>query len=244
MKALKIDLNCDMGESFGAWEMGNDLAVMDYVTSVNIACGFHAGDPGIMRKTAAAALQKGVKIGAHPGFQDLQGFGRRNMDVTAQEVYDLCLYQIGALQATVKALRGKLHHVKPHGALYNMAAKQPGLAEAIAAAVKSADSDLYLYGLSGSCLIAEAEKAGLKTFSEVFADRTYRNDGSLTPRNEPNALLENLAEIEKHVLRMADEKKVVCADGSEIKIKADTVCIHGDGKNALPIAMKLFEILI
>jgi UPF0271 protein len=244
MKALKIDLNCDMGESFGAWEMGNDLAIMDYVTSVNIACGFHAGDPGIMRKTAEAALQKGVRIGAHPGFQDLQGFGRRNMDVAAQEVYDLCLYQVGALQATVKALGGKLHHVKPHGALYNMAAKQTELAEAIAAAVKSADPALCLYGLSGSCLIEEAEKAGLKTFSEVFSDRTYRNDGSLTPRNQPNALLENLDEIKKHVLRMAQEQKVICADGSEIKIKADTVCIHGDGKNALPIAMKLFKILI
>lgn len=243
MKLLKTDLNCDMGESFGAWEMGNDLAIMDYVTSVNIACGFHAGDPGIMRKTAAAAIEKGLRIGAHPGFQDLQGFGRRNMDVSPQDVYDLCLYQIGALQAIVRALGGQLHHVKPHGALYNMAAGDCILAEAITEAVKSADPALCLYGLSGSYLIAAAEKAGLKTFSEVFSDRTYRNDGSLTPRNEPNALLEDIYEIEKHVLRMAEEQKVLCADGNEIKIKADTICIHGDGKNALPIAMRLCKVL-
>lgn len=243
MKLLKIDINCDMGESFGAWEMGQDLAIMDYVSSVNIACGFHAGDPSVMRRTAEEAFSRGLLVGAHPGFQDLQGFGRRYMALNPSEVYDICVYQIGALQSIVKAVGGRLNHVKPHGALYNMAAKQKELAEAIARAVKDVDPQLTLYGLSGSCLISAAAEAGLKVSSEVFSDRSYQEDGSLTPREQPGALLTDINEIEQHVLKMAGEQKVKAINGSEVTIKADTICIHGDGKHALVIAQRIYHIL-
>lgn len=234
-----IDLNCDMGESFGAWTIGNDEALMDHISSANIACGFHAGDATIMRLTAALALQKGVAIGAHPGFPDLQGFGRRNMALSTQEVYDICVYQIGAMLNVVKALDTKLHHVKPHGALYNMAAKDARLAQAIAQATKDSQPDLVLYGLSGSLLISEAEKIGLATASEVFADRTYQNDGSLTPRTQANAMIEDTDVAVNQVVRMIKEKVVVATDGSLVPIKADTVCIHGDGNHALDFAKEL-----
>src|SRR5688572_24711438 len=177
-----IDLNCDMGESFGAWKMGRDAELMDYVSSVNIACGFHAGDPTVIRKTVETGIKKGVAIGAHPSFPDLQGFGRRAMALSPQEVFDTVLYQTSAVKGICEALGVKLNHVKPHGALYNQAAKDKSLAEAIAEAVKSIDKNLIFYGLSGSFLISEAEKIGLKTASEVFADRSYQTDGSLTPR--------------------------------------------------------------
>lgn len=236
-----IDLNCDMGESYGAWTMGNDEALMNYISSANIACGFHAGDAGIMRKTATLAMQKGVAIGAHPGFPDLQGFGRRNMSLNAQEVYDICIYQIGAMRNVVKALGARLHHVKPHGALYNMAAKDQKLAQAIAQATKDSQPDLILYGLSGSFLISEAEKIGLKTASEVFADRTYQNDGSLTPRTQANAMIEDTDTAVNQVIRMIKEKTVISTDGKVIPIKADTVCVHGDGTHALDFAKVLNE---
>ncbi len=243
MKKLKIDINCDMGESFGAWVSGNDLAVMDYVTSVNIACGFHAGDPEVMAATVSAAAQKGLKLGAHPGFNDLQGFGRREMNLTPREVYHACLYQIGSLQAFALASGTRLHHVKPHGALYNMAAARKDLATAIAEAIHSFDPGLMVYGLSGSLLISEASRLGLKTASEVFSDRSYQSDGSLTPRSHAGALLFDIDAIEARVLKMATEQKVIATDGSEISIKADTICIHGDGKEALAIAQRLWHIL-
>ncbi|RFS13506.1 LamB/YcsF family protein [Emticicia sp. C21] len=236
-----IDLNCDMGESFGAWTIGNDEALMNYISSANIACGFHAGDAGIMRKTALLALQKGVSIGAHPGFPDLQGFGRRNMALNPQEVYDICIYQVGAMLNVVKALGTTLHHVKPHGALYNMAAKDARLANAIAQATKDSNTDLILYGLSGSFLISEAEKIGLQTASEVFADRTYQNDGSLTPRTQINALIEDTNIAVNQVVRMIKDKTVVSTDGSIVPINADTVCIHGDGTHALEFAKVLMD---
>lgn len=236
-----IDLNCDMGESFGVWTIGNDMALMDYISSANIACGFHAGDASVMRKTAALALQKGVAVGAHPGFPDLQGFGRRNMQLNAEEVYDICLYQIGAMLNIVKALGAKLHHVKPHGALYNMAAKDKKLAQAIAQATKDSQPDLVLYGLSGSFLISEAENAGLTTASEVFADRTYQNDGSLTPRSETNALITDTDTAVAQVIRMVKEKHVISTDGRVVPIKADTICIHGDGPHALAFAQILSQ---
>jgi 5-oxoprolinase (ATP-hydrolysing) subunit A len=234
-----IDLNCDMGESFGAWIMGNDEALMNYISSANIACGFHAGDATIMRKTALLALQKGVAIGAHPGFADLQGFGRRNMALNALEVYDICIYQIGAMLNVVKSLGTTLHHVKPHGALYNMAAKDAKLANAIAQATKDSDSDLILYGLSGSLLISEAEKIGLQTASEVFADRTYQNDGSLTLRTQANALIEDTDAAVNQVVRMIKDKTVISTNGNSISIKADTICVHGDGVYAVDFAKAL-----
>lgn len=233
---VSIDLNCDMGESFGAWRMGRDAELMDYVSSVNIACGFHAGDPTVIRKTVETAARKGVAIGAHPSFPDLQGFGRRAMALSPQEVFDTILYQVSAVKGICEALGAKLNHVKPHGALYNQAAKDAGISKAIARAVKSAGRNLIFFGLSGSFLISEAEKLGLKTASEVFADRTYKADGSLTPRTEPNALIHDSDEAISQVLEMVSKQIVTAAGGEKISIKAETVCIHGDGENALEFA--------
>ncbi len=233
---LSVDLNCDMGESFGAWTMGNDAALMDYVSSVNIACGFHAGDASVIRKTIETALKKGVAVGAHPSFPDLQGFGRRTMSLSVQEVFDIVLYQVAAVKGICEVLGGKLHHVKPHGALYNQAAKDANLAKAIAEAVKAIDGNLILYGLSGSCLISEAEKIGLQTASEVFADRTYQSDGTLTPRNLPNALISDTEKAVSQVWQMISEQFVMAANGEKVSLKAETVCIHGDGAHALKFA--------
>ncbi|TCP57603.1 UPF0271 protein [Tumebacillus sp. BK434] len=226
MLSLRVDLNCDMGESFGAYELGRDEEILAYVTSANIACGFHAGDPSVMRKTVQMALEKGVAIGAHPGLPDLVGFGRRNMAISPQEAYDLTVYQIGALQAFVQAAGGTLQHVKPHGALYNMAAQDAGLSLAIAEAVYRVDPALILYGLSGSQLVLAGEQIGLRTAHEIFADRTYQPDGTLTPRTAPGALIDDPATAAAQVIRMV-------RDGT---VRADTVCIHGDGHHALAFA--------
>ncbi|RAK18211.1 UPF0271 protein [Anoxybacillus vitaminiphilus] len=237
----RVDLNCDMGESFGVYRIGNDEDILNYVTSANIACGFHAGDPSTMRRTVHMALEKGVSIGAHPGLPDLIGFGRRNMAITPEEAYDLIVYQVGALYAFVKAAGGKMQHVKPHGALYNMAAKDQALSEAIAKAVYDIDPTLVLFGLAGSELIKAGERVGLKTANEVFADRTYQQDGSLTPRREPNALINNEQEAIRQVIRMVKEGKVRSQQGVDVNIQADTICIHGDGPHALTFAKKIRE---
>lgn len=234
-----IDLNCDMGESFGAWQMGNDAALMDYVSSVNIACGFHAGDATVIRKTIETAIKKQVAVGAHPSFPDLQGFGRRAMSLSPQEIFDTVLYQIAAVKGICEALGGRLHHVKPHGALYNQAAKNVALSKAIAEAVKALDKNLIFYGLSGSFLISEAEKINLKTASEVFADRTYQADGNLTPRAKQNALIEDAEISISQVLQMIEEQTVMAANGEKIPIRAETVCIHGDGAHALEFAIAI-----
>ncbi len=231
-----IDLNCDMGESFGPWRMGNDAELMRYVSSANIACGFHAGDAGTMRETVELALGSGVEIGAHPGFPDLQGFGRRSMSLSPQEVFDVVLYQVSALKGICEASGGRLHHVKPHGALYNQAARDPETASAVAAAIKSLDPRLILYGLSGSSLISEAKKAGLKTASEVFADRRYENDGSLTPRSGTNAVITETSEAAAQALGLVLEAAVTAVDGSRVAVDAETICIHGDGENAVSFA--------
>lgn len=228
-----------MGESFGAWRMGNDFVLMDYVSSVNIACGFHAGDASTMRQTVETAVNKGVKIGAHPSFPDLQGFGRRDMKLSAAEVFDIVLYQVSALKGICEAFGTRLHHVKPHGALYNQAAKNAETAGAIAGAVKKIDKTLVFYGLSGSLLITEAEKIGLTTASEVFADRTYAPDGTLTPRTEPNALITDEKQAIAQVLQMIFDQKVTATNGETIPIKAETVCIHGDGAKSLEFATKI-----
>lgn len=231
-----VDLNCDMGESFGAYKMGRDEEILDYVTSANIACGFHAGDPSTMRKTVRLALEKNVGIGAHPGFQDLVGFGRRNIDITLQEAYDIVVYQIGALYAFVKSEGGKLQHVKPHGALYNIAAKNAPIAQAIAEAVYKVDPELILLGLAGGELVKAGKKIGLKTASEVFSDRTYQEDGSLTSRREANALIKDHDAACRQVIRMVKEGKVTSLQGKDVSIQADTICIHGDGEHALDFA--------
>ncbi len=235
----KIDLNCDMGESFGSYTIGNDTEILNYISSANIACGFHAGDPNIMNNTVRLALEKNVSIGAHVGFMDLIGFGRRNIDISPLDAYNIVIYQIGALYGFVKAEGGKMSHVKPHGALYNMAAKDKHLAEAIAQAIYKIDSELVLFGLSGSELIKAGEKIGLKVANEVFSDRTYMEDGSLTCRKEKNALIidENIAIT--RVIRMIKEGKVTSIKGTDVNIKADTICIHGDGKHALNFAKKI-----
>jgi UPF0271 protein len=233
---FSIDLNCDMGESFGAWRMGCDVELMDYVSSVNIACGFHAGDAGTIRKTVEAAIEKSIAVGAHPSFPDLQGFGRREMKMPVREIFDIVLYQVSAVKGICEASGSRLHHVKPHGALYNQAAKDAEIARAIAEAVKAIDVKLIFYGLSGSFLISEAEKIGLKTASEVFADRTYQRDGSLTPRTRPDALIHDAEKAAAQVLQMIQAQTVTAASGETVAIKAETVCIHGDGANALEFA--------
>ncbi|MBM7702444.1 5-oxoprolinase subunit PxpA [Metabacillus iocasae] len=240
---VKVDLNCDLGESFGAYTIGNDEEILRYVTSANIACGFHAGDPSVMRKTVKLALEHHVAIGAHPGFPDLAGFGRRNMAVSPEEAHDFVMYQIGALSAFVQAEGGALHHVKPHGALYNMAAVDASLSEAIAQAVYRVNPDVILYGLAGGELVKAGEKVGLRVASEVFADRTYQEDGTLTSRRLPNALITDDEEAVKQVVRMVKEGKVLTQQGKDISIQADTVCIHGDGAHALAFARHINNVL-
>jgi UPF0271 protein len=238
-----IDLNCDMGESFGAWRMGQDEALLDLVTSANIACGYHAGDPATMMRTVQIAVAKGVALGAHPSLPDLQGFGRRTMAISPEEARGLTLYQVGALDAFARAAGGKLAHVKAHGALYNMAAKDRALATAIATAVRDFDPSLILVGLSGSELIKAGQALGLTCASEVFADRGLEPDGSLTPRGRPGAMIEDEEQAVTRVLRMVLEGKVAGSDGVDVAIQADTVCIHGDQPKALAFALRLREAL-
>ena len=234
-----VDLNSDLGESFGLYTIGNDEAVLQYVSSANVACGFHAGDPQVMQKTVAMAAAAGVAVGAHPGVPDLMGFGRRKMDITPQEAYAMVLYQVGALQAFTTAAHVPLQHVKPHGALYNMAAKDKALAAAIAKAVCDVNPRLILYGLAGSYLIREGKKIGLTTASEVFADRTYQPDGTLTPRSQPDAMVTDEELAISRVLRMIQEGVVTAQNGADIPVQADTICIHGDGAKALAFAHKI-----
>ena len=236
---MRVDINCDMGESFGAYEIGADDEVLPHVTSANIACGFHGGDPTVMRKTVAAAAKHGVAVGAHPSLPDLVGFGRRAMQVTPDEVYDLLIYQIGALLGVTRAAGVPLKHVKPHGALYNMAAAQPALADAIARAVHDVDASLVLFGLAGSHLVKAAERAGIRSASEAFADRNYLHDGALVPRSRPDALVHDVDEAVRRAVRMVREAVVPDVEGEEIPIRADTICIHGDGPHAGPLARQL-----
>lgn len=233
---MHIDLNCDMGEGYGPWPMGDDPGLMQYITSANIACGFHAGDPVVMRDTVRLALKHHVAIGAHPGYPDLQGFGRRFLQMSPDEVYAMTLYQIGALQAIVQAEGGTLHHVKPHGALYNAAAKDRALADAIARATRQAGAHLLLYGLSSSALIEAGQALGLRTASEVFADRTYQADGSLTPRSRPGALIENAEQAVAQALQMVQQQQVVSMGGTVLQLVSETLCLHGDGPHALDFA--------
>ena len=239
----KIDLNSDMGEGFGVWEMGNDLALLDYIDSTNIACGWHAGDPERMKKLVAAALHKQVLIGAHPSLPDLMGFGRREMAITPNDAYNFVLYQAGALQAFIRAQGGKLHHIKPHGAFYNQAARDKSLALAIAQAVKDLGDGIILYGLASSCFIEAAKEIGIPLWQEVFADRRYTSEGYLVPRTQPGALIENEDQAAAQALRMAQKGEVVALDGSIVKVQADTLCIHGDSPTALAFAKKINALL-
>ena len=228
---VQIDLNADVGES-----IGDDEGVMPFVSSANIACGFHAGNPQIMRSTVQLARNLGVAIGAHPSFQDREGFGRREMQLGQAELENLVAYQIGALAAVAGSLGTRLNHVKPHGALYNMAARDPAMADAIARAVQTVDASLVLFGLSGSQLVAAGERAGLAVASEVFADRGYRADGSLAPRGTPGAVLTDAAAVARRAVAMATGQGVVSVDGTSIRVKADTICIHSDTPGAAALA--------
>ena len=239
----KIDLNSDMGEGFGVWEMGNDFALLDYIDSTNIACGWHAGDPERMKNLVAAAINKNVSIGSHPSLPDLVGFGRREMAITPKDAYNYVLYQTGALQAFIQAQGGKLHHVKPHGAFYNQAAKDINLARAIAQAVKDLGDGVILYGLASSCFVEAANELNVPLWQEVFADRRYTPEGYLAPRSQANAMIENEAEAVTQALRMANEGEVIALDGSVVKVQADTLCIHGDGPSALEFVKKIRSLL-
>jgi len=239
-----IDLSCDMGEAFGNYTMPNDEALLDYISSASIACGFHAGDPAVMQNTVAAAIKKGVAIGAHPGLPDLQGFGRREMQISPKEAYQMVLYQIGALYAFVKAAGGRLNHVKAHGALYNMAGRDPALARAIVDAVHDFDPGLILFALAGSEMVVAAKKTGLAYASEVFADRTYQDDGSLTPRTRPDALITDEEQSLKQVLMMVNQQQVISSSKKTITLKADTLCLHGDGSHAVEFAKTIHKTLV
>ncbi len=232
---VKVDLNADLGESFGNYQIGNDEEVLKYVTSANVACGFHAGDPLVMEKTIKLALENQVAIGAHPGFPDLLGFGRRNMQLSPAEARAYIIYQISALQGFVKAEGAKLQHVKPHGALYNMAAADYKLARAIAEGVAAVDDQLILVGLAGSELVKAGQDVGLAVASEVFADRAYNPDGSLAPRVQKGAVIADKLEAADRVIKMVTQGRVTAIDGSNINIKADTICVHGDNCQAVEI---------
>ena len=236
---LRVDLNCDMGESFGAYHIGADDEVFPFITSANVACGFHGGDPTVMRLTLAKARERGVAVGAHPGFPDLIGFGRRNLDVTPEDAYDLVVYQVGALMGFARAAGMELQHVKPHGALYNMAAANQKLSAAIARAVRDVDRQLVLFGLPGSHLISEGEAAGLTTAGEAFADRNYMNDGSLVSRRRPDAQVHDADEAVQRAIRMVREGKVRSVDGNDVPLRVDTICLHGDGPHAAEFAQRL-----
>ncbi|CAH1211768.1 5-oxoprolinase subunit A [Paenibacillus plantiphilus] len=234
-----VDLNCDFGESYGAYTFGQDEALLKHVTSVSIACGFHAGDPHTMREAVERAMAAGVSIGAHPGLPDRLGFGRREMAISAEEACDYTLYQVGALQAFVRAAGGKLRHVKPHGALYHMAGHDEAIAAAVVRAVKSLDPALFIYSQSGSLLLEEARRQGMRAIAEVFADRTYLPSGALTPRHLPKAVLTEPEEALGQALDMIIRGKARTAEGSEAAVLAETVCLHGDGPNALHLAASL-----
>jgi UPF0271 protein len=234
-----IDLNCDLGESFGSWKMGADEEIIPLISSANIACAFHAGDPLVMQKTVALAKQQGVSVGAHPGFPDLQGFGRRNMALSPAEVKACVQYQIGSLDAFCRAAQVTLAHVKPHGALYNMAAKDVALAMAIAEGIAEIHPRLILLGLAGSLMIEAAKDAGLPVAQEVFADRAYEEDGSLVARAKPGAMITDEDEAISRVIGMVKNGTVRAITGREIPVRADSVCVHGDGPKALLFVQKL-----
>lgn len=233
-----IDLNCDMGEG-----LKTDAQLMPYISSANIACGYHAGDETIMKQTISLAIQHNVAIGAHPGFAGIANFGRIEMQLPLNEVYQLITEQVLLLQNIAASLGTKLNHVKPHGALYNMSARDPLLANTIAKAVYKIDPKLVLFGLSGSHSITEAKKAGLVTASEVFADRTYTDTGSLTPRTQPNALIVSGDAALLQVVKMIAQKIVTSVSGKEVAIIAETVCIHGDGIHAVSFAKTIYQSL-
>jgi UPF0271 protein len=236
---MVIDLNADVGESFGVYQLGNDEALLRNVTSANVACGLHAGDPSVIRRTVRLAVATGVAVGAHPGFPDLQGFGRRELNMDAPEVEDVVLYQVAVLAGIAAAEGTRLRHVKPHGALYNLAAKNDRLASAVAAGAAAFDRSLVMVGPPNSALLTAAAARGLRVASEGFADRAYRSDGSLVPRHIAGAVIEDPNTIVERAIRMVCAKEVVSVDGSKLQLDVDTICVHGDTRGAGAISALL-----
>lgn len=236
MAPVRVDLNADLGESFGAWTLGDDTAMLDIVTSANVACGFHAGDPALLLDTCRAAAARGVAIGAQVGYRDLAGFGRRFIDVEPRDLTADVIYQIGALQALAAAAGTSVSYVKPHGALYNSIMQHHGQARAVAEAVHAVDPGLPVLAQSGSVFAAEAQRLGLRMVAEAFADRAYRPDGALVSRRERNAVLHDTAEIADRVASMVIAGRVAAVDGSTIPISVESVCVHGDSPGAVQIA--------
>lgn len=240
---MEIDLNADVGESFGIYTLGEDSALIPVITSANVACGFHAGDPGVMRATVALARAHGIAVGAHPSFPDLVGFGRREMNATPREIEDAVAYQIGAL-AGIAAVEGvRLQHVKAHGALYNMAARDRGVADAVARATALVDRTLILLGLPDSQLTAAGRAAGLRTASEGFADRAYQADGSLVPRSQPGAVIDDADAVVARAVTMARDHTVVAINGTRVALDVETICVHGDTPGAAALAGRIREAL-
>ena len=243
---MKIDINCDMGESFGAYKLGLDEEVIKYITSANIACGYHAGDPLVMERTISLAKNHGVSVGAHPGFPDLMGFGRRNIDATLAEIKGYVTYQIGALQAFAKAQGLKVEHVKPHGALYLMAVEDEKISEAVVEAIKNVDKDLIfiaLAGAKGEKMTKIGERIGLRVAYEAFPDRAYTPEGTLVSRRQPGAVIKDPDVVAQRALKMAKEGKVVAVDGTEINLRPETLCVHGDTPGAVNLVKKIRQTL-
>ncbi|MFT8572068.1 MAG: 5-oxoprolinase subunit PxpA [Leuconostoc pseudomesenteroides] len=239
---IKVDFNSDLGESFGNYKIGLDSEILQQVTSANVACGFHAGDASIMAQTVQLALDKGVAIGAHPGFPDLQGFGRRKIEMNTSDITDIVAYQVGALSAFTPD--HKLHHVKAHGALYNMAAKDRLIADAVITGIKLVDPQTIVYGLANSELIKAAQNANMKFAQEVFADRNYQSDGSLVPRSQPNAVISNPTEAAQRALEMVEKQSVVSVTGEVVPLAVDSICVHGDNHSAVDLAIEIKKLLL
>ncbi len=238
---MNIDLNSDLGESFGAWRMGDDAAMLAVVSSANVACGFHAGDPAGILSTLRAAASRGVSVGAHVSYPDLVGFGRRNMDMASADLQASVIYQIGALQGLAAAAGTRVRYVKPHGALYNFIAHDARQAADVMAAVKAVDASLGLVVLAGSALAGWAREAGLRTVEEAFADRGYRADGSLVPRNQPGAVLHDPEAVAERMLQLARDGTVTAVDGSVVRVRAESICVHGDSPGAVAMAQRVRE---
>lgn len=233
---MVCDLNSDLGESFGPWPMGDDVAMLDIVSSANIACGFHAGDPAGILRTVKAAVERNIAIGAHVGYRDLAGFGRRNMEPTSEELFGDVIYQIGALKGLAAAAKAKVTYVKPHGALYNTIAHNQRQADDIIRAIKAIDPELVLLALAGAPVVEQARAAGLTVVEEVFADRAYTADGQLVSRTQPGAVVHDVNEVASRALAMARDGVVKSIDGQTIKLNAQSICVHGDSPNAVALA--------
>ncbi len=237
----RIDINADLGEGFGVWQLGDDDAMLEIVSSANVACGFHAGDPAGLLRVCRSAAQRGVRIGAQVSYQDLAGFGRRFIDVSAEDLLADVVFQIGALQAIAQAAGSTVAYVKPHGALYNSIVSHREQAAAVAEAVSTVDASLPVVGMAGSAFFDEADRLGLRTVAEVFADRAYQPDGRLVPRREPGAVLDDPAAIARRVVTMVNAGEVTAADGTVLRVTAESVCVHGDSPGAVQIAAAVQE---